>query len=216
VVVATKNSRNETDGGWFRRCAFNASGIGVEVDEDQATDGERTHVGERAGILAFERNFDADLQPDLVVVKQSTVLSDPFNSTSNPKRIPGALIEYRILVTNQGDGAADPRSVVLTDPLPARTRIVASDIAAPGSGPVAFIDGATSSGLALSFGGLGSTTDDLQFSNDGASSFIYSPDPDPLGDDAVTHVRVTPSGIFRGRTDANAPSFELRFRTRVD
>ena len=51
----------------------------------------------------------------LAVTKTSTVISDPFNLTNNPKRIPGAVVEYCITVQN--NGSADATSVVLTDVL---------------------------------------------------------------------------------------------------
>ena len=51
----------------------------------------------------------------LAVTKTSEVISDPFNGTTLPKRIPGAVVEYCITVQN--NGAADATSVVLTDVL---------------------------------------------------------------------------------------------------
>lgn len=51
----------------------------------------------------------------LAVTKTSTVVSDPFNGTTLPKRIPGAVVEYCITVQNTG--SADATSVVLTDVL---------------------------------------------------------------------------------------------------
>jgi len=51
----------------------------------------------------------------LAVTKTSTVISDPFNLSTNPKRIPGATVEYCITVQNTG--TADATSVVLTDVL---------------------------------------------------------------------------------------------------
>lgn len=47
------------------------------------------------------------------VTKTSTVISDPFNLAVNPKRIPGATVEYCIVVQNTGSTAAD--TVVVTD-----------------------------------------------------------------------------------------------------
>jgi uncharacterized repeat protein (TIGR01451 family) len=49
----------------------------------------------------------------LVVTKTSTVISDPFNGTTNPKRIPGAVVEYCVTVQNNGSTTAT--AVVLTD-----------------------------------------------------------------------------------------------------
>jgi uncharacterized repeat protein (TIGR01451 family) len=47
------------------------------------------------------------------VTKTSIVVSDPLNLAVNPKRIPGAVVEYCIVVQNTGSSAAD--TVVVTD-----------------------------------------------------------------------------------------------------
>jgi uncharacterized repeat protein (TIGR01451 family) len=55
----------------------------------------------------------------LSVQKTSTVISDPFNGTTNPKSIPGSVVEYGITLTNTG---AQPATVVtITDPIPTNT-----------------------------------------------------------------------------------------------
>jgi uncharacterized repeat protein (TIGR01451 family) len=51
--------------------------------------------------------------PTISVIKSSRVISDPFNGTTNPKRIPGAVVEYCIEVTNSGGATAD--AVVVSD-----------------------------------------------------------------------------------------------------
>jgi uncharacterized repeat protein (TIGR01451 family) len=51
----------------------------------------------------------------LAVTKTSTVISDPFNLTTNPKRIPGAVVEYCITVENTGSASAT--AVVVSDVL---------------------------------------------------------------------------------------------------
>lgn len=58
----------------------------------------------------------------LSVQKTSTVVSDPFNNTTNPKAIPGATVQYAITVTNTGASAAT--GVAINDPLPANTVFV--------------------------------------------------------------------------------------------
>jgi len=55
--------------------------------------------------------------PNVSVTKVSSVLSDPVNGTTNPKAIPGAVMEYCILITN--NGAAALTSVAASDTLPA-------------------------------------------------------------------------------------------------
>ncbi|WP_209347374.1 hypothetical protein [Pontixanthobacter sp. CEM42] len=54
---------------------------------------------------------------DVSVSKASTIISDPVNGTSNPKPIPGAVVEYCIAVTN-GPGAALATAVNVADTLP--------------------------------------------------------------------------------------------------
>lgn len=51
----------------------------------------------------------------LSVTKISSVISDPVNGTSNPKRIPDAVVQYCILISNSGGTVAD--QVVATDTL---------------------------------------------------------------------------------------------------
>ncbi len=50
------------------------------------------------------------------VVKSMTVISDPLNNTTNPKAIPGAIVEYTITIAN-GTGASTATNIVLTDSL---------------------------------------------------------------------------------------------------
>lgn len=53
----------------------------------------------------------------LSVNKYSTIISDPINGTTNPKAIPGAVVEYCLAVAN-GAGAATANGLALSDPLP--------------------------------------------------------------------------------------------------
>jgi uncharacterized repeat protein (TIGR01451 family) len=78
------------------------------------------------GNVAFDgRSFDDDdytvSAPVLTVAKQSRVISDPVNGTTNPKFIPGALVEYCIVVSNAATASSAANSVGISDPLPAQT-----------------------------------------------------------------------------------------------
>ena len=61
----------------------------------------------------------------LSATKTSRVISDPLNGVTNPKMIPGAVVEYCIAVSNAA-GSATATSVALTDILPAATTYQAS------------------------------------------------------------------------------------------
>ena len=56
----------------------------------------------------------------LTITKTSRVISDPINGVTNPKFIPGALIEYCIQVANAAGGAS-ATSVAVSDLLPSQT-----------------------------------------------------------------------------------------------
>ena len=43
----------------------------------------------------------------LSVAKISTLICDPFNGTTNPKRIPGAIVRWTITITNTGAASAN-------------------------------------------------------------------------------------------------------------
>lgn len=54
---------------------------------------------------------------DITVTKTSVIFDDPFNGTSDPKRIPGANIDYTISVSNVA-GASSATDLKITDILP--------------------------------------------------------------------------------------------------
>jgi len=154
--------------------------------------------------------------PDILTLKSVQTLSDPANGTSNPKAIPGSVVQYTITSTNSGFGTADTDSVTVTDSIPANTEMFVDDISAPGSGPLAFSDGSTPSALAYSFVALGNTADDIEFSNDGGGTYNYTPVPDADGYDSnVTHFRGLTSGAFAASDGINNPGFSFQFRVRV-
>lgn len=73
------------------------------------------------------------LSATLSVAKTATVISDPFNGGSNPKAIPGAAVEYTIVVTNNSTTTAAD-AVTVTDTIPADTTFVPGSITLNGGG----------------------------------------------------------------------------------
>ena len=164
----------------------------------------------------FGGNVSVTGGPALVVAKTVAPTSDPVNNTTNPKSIPGSVQLYNVRVTNQGSGSIDNNAVVIVDPVPANTRLFVGNLGAPGSGPVQFVNGSPSSALTWTFTALNSTTDDVDFSNDGGTTWTYVPVPDANGyDGAVTALRLRPKGTMPGNAGGN-PCFELRFRVTVN
>ncbi len=62
----------------------------------------------------------------LTVSKTSKVVSDPINNASNPKAIPGAVVEYCVILQNTGTQAASPVSI--SDSIPTNTTYVPGSI----------------------------------------------------------------------------------------
>ncbi|MEM1051311.1 MAG: proprotein convertase P-domain-containing protein [Pseudomonadota bacterium] len=133
---------------------------------------------------------------ELTVSKVSSLIADPVNGATNPKAIPGATVEYLITVTNIGTDAVFADTVNVLDSGPADAKMC---LISRSGGPVIFGDPSSNSGLTYTFSNLGSTGDDVEFSNDGGSSFAYTPVDDGTGCDAnITDFRVNPSGSFAG------------------
>ncbi|MGB2929667.1 MAG: hypothetical protein WBB70_12220, partial [Desulfobacterales bacterium] len=128
---------------------------------------------------------------------------------------------FTVAATNQGDGATDADTVFITDPIPANTALFVGDIDGPGpaTGPVLFTDGTPpdDSGLNYTFTSLDNLTDDVAFSNDGGTTYNYIPVPDGDGlDTNVTHLRINPKGTFNAASGGDIPTFEVKFKVRVE
>lgn len=151
-------------------------------------------------------------RPAISMTNSSVVVSDPFNGSTNPKRIPGAVLTRSIVVSNSNSGFTDSSTVVLVMTIPTATSLYVGNLGGAGSGPVLFTDGATASGLTYSYTSLASTTDNVAFSNNGGVSYTYTPVPNANGyDSAVTHVRVSPGGALAAAGAGNpSATFQIR------
>lgn len=113
-----------------------ASTQGAAITETAGanTSGKDTVFADTAGVTgdaardgSHSDNDDYTVQTaTLAVTKTSRVISDPFNNTTNPKLIPGAVVEYCIAVANSGSAAAT--SVAITDPVPGQLTFNAGTI----------------------------------------------------------------------------------------
>jgi hypothetical protein len=92
----------------------NTSGVDT-VFADTNTDGNVARDG-----IHFDEDDYTILAASLTTTKTSRVISDPFNGTTNPKMIPGAVVEYCIAVAN-GAGSATASGINISDTLPAET-----------------------------------------------------------------------------------------------
>jgi uncharacterized repeat protein (TIGR01451 family) len=154
--------------------------------------------------------------PGLLNTKTVAVLKDPVNGTTNPKQIPGSESLYTIGVANTGLGQVDSNSVVISDRIPPNTALYVGNLGGSPAGPVSFTD--SGSTLTLTYTSLSSTTDDVDFSNDGGTTWTYVPVPDASGyDSAVTNLRVKPRGRMVGWSGTGAyPGFSFSFKVKLN
>lgn len=147
--------------------------------------------------------------PTLVVAKTSQVISDPFNNTVNPKRIPGSIQLYSVTITNQGPGTVDAGTLTIIDRVPANSALYVSTASGD---PIVFIDGSPASGLTFNYAAHAT------YSNQpgGGAPYSYAPVPDASGFDVnVTGFRVAPAGTMNAAGVPGNPNFTVRFRVRL-
>jgi hypothetical protein len=172
-----------------------------------------TNVPVTAGTYTFEAiipnpaNFDlASLvfKPALTVTKTGVPFSDPTNGTTNPKLIPGAVAQYTISATSPSAYTVTNNTIAVIDPTPANMELVVNTA----GGPAAFTPNA--SALSYTFTTLGSTTDNIDFSNNNGTSWTYTPIANANGvDPAVTHIRLRPQGTMAANSTF---TFNVRYR----
>ena len=85
------------------------------VFADAATGGNIARDG-----ISFAEDDYTIVTAAVTAVKTSRIISDPFNGSTNPKYIPGAVVEYCIAVSNGATGTS-ATNVVVNDPLPGQT-----------------------------------------------------------------------------------------------
>lgn len=73
----------------------------------------------RDGISFAEDDYTI-FAASITATKLSRIVSDPFNGTTNPKNIPGAVVEYCISLAN-APSSATASNVTVTDVLPSQT-----------------------------------------------------------------------------------------------
>ena len=140
----------------------------------------------------------------LTLVKTSNVISDPVNGTTNPKAIPGAIVQYSILVTNTGPTAVDSNSVLLIDSLP--TQMAVGTAATP-----TFTQGTPTSGLTFT------ASTDIKYSNAASAPTTYAGctyTPTSAYDPAVKFVCINPKGGMAG-SGGTPPSFTISIQAQM-
>ena len=148
----------------------------------------------------------------LTVATSSRTTWDPVNGVINPKALPGGRQRTTLLVANPDIVAIENNSMALTLPVAARQRIALDGDGSGSPAVFTYADGSPASSLAFAYASPGSTTDDVDFSNDGGTSWSYAPVAGSAASQgAVTHVRLRPRGSMAPGSNF---SISLPFATR--
>ena len=98
----------------------NTAGVDTVFADSAAADGNVARDG-----IHFAEDDYTILAASLTATKTSRVISDPFNGTTDPKLIPGAVVEYCVAVANAA-GSATATNLSVSDTLPATTTYLAA------------------------------------------------------------------------------------------
>lgn len=148
--------------------------------------------------------------PNLKISKSSEVISDPVNLTNFPKRIPGSRVRYTITVSNTG-APVDTDSINITDPIPTGTNVLL------GAGDFSFQDGVNSSGLSFVYANSTNTSDDVSFSNNNGTNFLFQPALDANNSNTnITHFQLSPKGRLGCSNTGETTSFSLNYDVQVE
>ena len=187
-----------------------AAGLGAATDDTVAntTTGEEVVFADGTGDsdVDFDGQFSdrGAFQVSSATVSVTKTISSVDDGFGGSYAIPGALVTYQITVDNTGSSAVDTDTLILTDTIPANTRIcvVAGTICAAGDVPAV-----TDSGS-----GLGGLT--VEYSDDNGVGWAYdavgNADADGTNPN-VTDIRLAPTGAM-----SSGGSFDLDFTVIVD
>jgi hypothetical protein len=143
------------------------------------------------------------MKPVINLAKSVTTIYDPVNLTSNPKAIPGAVLEYSLTAKNTGFMQTDNNTTVIQDSISSNMKTCVANI---GQCKKPYLDipsntsGMTLGTITYTIGGIDTTT----------------PTADAQGyNTGVTAIKINMNGIFPDMC-SGTHRFKVKFRTGVN
>jgi hypothetical protein len=152
-----------------------------------------------------------EVAPKPMTISISSLLqSDPIDSASVPKSIPGAITKYTMSVKNNDTVAVNSGTVALNAPTPSNSYFVVTSPLQTVATKITLVDGSPASGLTLDYTSPSSPGTGVTFSSDGGSSWGYAPVANGRGvDPLVTNVMIKPQGAMAAGGVANLNLFYM-------
>lgn len=123
AVTLTANAHESGTAGALGAKLVSSTGANTDSVETVLADGAGASDGQYDGAFSAKDDYTI-LAASLSVVKISSVISDPVNGATNPKLIPGAVVEYCVAVSNSAGATA--QDITITDVLPAEVAYLAT------------------------------------------------------------------------------------------
>ena len=151
--------------------------------------------------------------PNIQIVKNVDLDSDPISGGSGPYAIPGAVARYTVDVTNIGDGSVDGDTLVFRDEIDPQAMFFAGDLDGAGS-PFVFNNGAApnESGVTLFFDSVSSLIDDVTFFDSGGAPIT----PTVGYDASIASFEIQFSGSLRPALSGAQPTFSFEYVVQVE
>ncbi|WP_066651468.1 MULTISPECIES: hypothetical protein [Sphingomonas] len=124
AVTLTATAREGGAAGTLGAAITQTTGANTSGVDTVFADGAGATDAARDGAFSARDDYTV-LAAALTVTKSSTIISDPFNGTTNPKAVPGAVVQYCVIIRNAAGGAV-ANSVAISDPLPSATTYLSS------------------------------------------------------------------------------------------
>jgi uncharacterized repeat protein (TIGR01451 family) len=142
------------------------------------------------------------LKPVISLKKTVKTIYDPVNNTTNPKAIPGSILEYTLKADNSGYKSADNNTITLEDTIPPNMKTC---VANTGHCKKPYLNTANnSSGMTL--GTVSYTVNGVETSNPPADADGFNAN--------VTKIKISMNGVFPD-VCSGPHNFEVKFRTGV-
>lgn len=180
------------------------------------------HIGEfyswndsltTAEIADITQHFNEQWEPVDIVVSQSVVVADDFFSISNDKAISGAIMEYTLLVTNQGVGIpAEDLTNISIDIDETKYRFyIGSD---PAISPISIQDTVSTTGISFTYSGINATGDGFNVF-DSFDTLIATPTIDDDTLTGISRIQLDFTGIMNPSSGGVSPQFEIKYKIKI-
>lgn len=215
---------SDLDTGESITCTVTYTTTAADVTNGQVTNTARAIVDNVAS-PTVSLTIPYSILPSLLFLKTVSTFSDPINTPAGltPVSIPGAYMDYTLLISNSGFGALDNDSVVITDPIPTNSQLFVGILDTDQGEPVQFSDADGDSGFSLVLKASPPPLYNVPFrlnyfSDVGCTTTVGALSPDTDGFDAnVRCLKISMDGIMSGTSDpSDAADFSLKFRVRID